>query len=47
LGRQPHSGGRSLACDHPCERALSRISVSSLNILTPGTVPRLSYDRVA
>ena len=20
LGRQPHSGGRSLACDHPCER---------------------------
>jgi hypothetical protein len=40
LGHQPRSGGRSLACDHPCERALSRISVGSVKILTPGTVSR-------
>src|SRR5438094_845609 len=42
LGRQPHSCGRSLACDHPCERALSRISGGSVNILTPGALPRLN-----
>src|SRR6266446_6972715 len=31
LGRQPRSGGRSLAREHPCKRALSRMSVGSVN----------------
>ena len=29
LGLQPHIGGRSLACDHPCEPALSRVAAPS------------------